>query len=422
MSTKVKAAKADKKKDVKGKNKASKSAESKKVATEKASKTVPPPEPEVSDDEGEWVDEDDDEESSDDEFDGVDEEGMERLLKALGENGLDEFDQAQLESLHGGDEDSSEGEGEEEEGDEGSESEEEEDAGSDAESEKEANSSKMEVEGGEGSEGEDDEEEEIALDETEDLVDEDVIPRRKVEVDNKVALERIRETIALDPSLPWTETLTLSYPHKIEVDVNDDLNRELAFYKQALHSANEARALAAKLKFPFTRPADYFAEMVKSDAHMERIRQRLLDEKAAIKKSEDKRKEREGKKFGKQVQVEKLKERERAKKEMEERLKGLKRKRKDMLESGEGGDDEFDIAVEDAISDKPAKRSKLTRTARDKKYGFGQGAGRRSKSNTRESTDNFGPSKGKGGKKGGKGGKGKPQRPGKARRQSARSR
>ena len=65
--------------------------------------------------------------------------------------------------------------------------------------------------------------------------------------------------------------------------------------------------------------------MIKSDSHMERIRVRLLDETAGIKKSEDKRREREGKKFGKQVQVEKLKEREKSKKEMEERLKGLKR-------------------------------------------------------------------------------------------------
>lgn len=96
-------------------------------------------------------------------------------------------------------------------------------------------------------------------------------------------------------------------------------------YKQALHGANTARVLAAKHKFPFTRPSDYFAEMIKSDAHMERIRQRLLDESASIKKSEDKRKEREGKKFGKQVQIEKQKEREKSKKEMEERLKGLKR-------------------------------------------------------------------------------------------------
>lgn len=65
--------------------------------------------------------------------------------------------------------------------------------------------------------------------------------------------------------------------------------------------------------------------MVKSDSHMERIRQRLLDESAGIKKGEEKRREREGKKFGKQVQIEKLKEREKSKKEMEERLKSLKR-------------------------------------------------------------------------------------------------
>ena len=96
-------------------------------------------------------------------------------------------------------------------------------------------------------------------------------------------------------------------------------------YKQALHGAQEAKNLAAKHNLPFTRPSDYFAEMVKSDAHMERIRQRLLDESATIKRSEEKRKEREGKKFGKQVQMEKLKERERSKKDMEERLKGLKR-------------------------------------------------------------------------------------------------
>lgn len=65
--------------------------------------------------------------------------------------------------------------------------------------------------------------------------------------------------------------------------------------------------------------------MVKTDAHMERIRQRLLDESAGIAKSEARRREREGKKVGKQVQLEKLKERERSKKDMEERLKGLKR-------------------------------------------------------------------------------------------------
>jgi rRNA-processing protein EBP2 len=58
---------------------------------------------------------------------------------------------------------------------------------------------------------------------------------------------------------------------------------------------------------------------------MERIRQRLVDETAGIKRSEEKKRDREGKKFGKKVQVEKLKEREKNKKEMDERIKGLKR-------------------------------------------------------------------------------------------------
>ena len=58
---------------------------------------------------------------------------------------------------------------------------------------------------------------------------------------------------------------------------------------------------------------------------MERIRQKLLDESAGIKKSEEARRQRDLKKFGKQVQVEKLKERAKSKKDMEERLTVLKR-------------------------------------------------------------------------------------------------
>ncbi|KAK0457783.1 eukaryotic rRNA processing protein EBP2-domain-containing protein [Desarmillaria tabescens] len=359
---------------------------------------------------------------------------MERLMKALGDEGLDEFDQAQLGALGGEEESDSEGEGEN-----GSDEEDAESIGGEDESEEEAEEQDEDEDDAE--EDEDDAEEEVALEDVED-VDDDVVPRQKVEIDNHAALARIRESIQLDASLPWTETLVLSYPETIDVDVNDDLNREVAFYKQALHGANAGRALAAKHKFPFTRPSDYFAEMVKTDAHMERIRQRLLDESSSIKKSEDKRKEREGKKFGKQVQIEKLKERERSKKDMEERLKGLKRKRKDVLDNPNADDDAFDVAVEDAISDRPVKRGRgggsrgLSRQSRDKKFGFG-GGDRRSKQNTRESTDNFdsGSRKGsfrggaRGGRGGGRGGRGggssggrhSSKRLGKSRRITARS-
>ena len=60
--------------------------------------------------EGEWEDE---EES--DEDDDVDGEGMEKLMKALGEDGLDDFAQEQLRALAGSDEEESDEEGEGEE-------------------------------------------------------------------------------------------------------------------------------------------------------------------------------------------------------------------------------------------------------------------------------------------------------------------
>ncbi|KAN0125325.1 Eukaryotic rRNA processing protein EBP2 domain containing protein [Lactarius tabidus] len=338
------------------------------------------------------------------EDDDDNEEGLEKLMKALGEEGHSEFDLAQLRTLAGT-------------------------AASDEEAGEEDDGRSDEMD-------EEEDEDEIALDDEDvDLVDEDAVPTRKVAIDNKIALERIRDTIKLDPSLPWTETLAVSFPETIDVDVDDDLNRELAFYKQALHGAKAARSLATKHGLPFTRPDDFFAEMVKTDAHMERIRQRLLDETAGIAKSEARRREREGKKIGKQVQLEKIKERERSKKDTEERLKVLKRKRKGALDNAQVDDDAFDIAVEDAIADRPAKRGRgggrgggLPRHARDKKFGFG-GHGKREKQNTRSSTDDLDGSSWRGGGRGrgrgqgrGRGRGGKSQRPGKARRAEGRNR
>ncbi|KAI0667712.1 eukaryotic rRNA processing protein EBP2-domain-containing protein [Trametes maxima] len=349
---------------------------------------------------------------------------MEKLMLALGEDGLDDFDREQLRALTGDEDEASEGDEDEDSVDEAAEAEAEGSGIGEQDSEDEEDEEAAQEGDGQS------EDEAIPVDELsdEEVLDEDAMPRQKVEIDNKIALERIRSTIALPASLPWTETLAVTYPESIEVDVEDDLNRELAFYKQALHSAQAAKALAQKHKFPFTRPADYFAEMVKSDAHMERIRQRLLDESAGLKRSEEKRKEREGKKFGKQVQMEKIKERQQSKKEVEERLKGLKRKRKGALD-GAGDGEDFDVAVEDALADRPAKRgkgadgkTKLPRHARDKKFGFG-GSGRRSKQNTKDSTDSFVQRGGPGGRggKSGRGGKGPAKRPGKSRRQAQRS-
>ena len=109
--------------------------------------------------------------------------------------------------------------------------------------------------------------------------------------------------------------------------------------------------LAAKVSF--SRPNDYFAEMVKTDEHMERVRQRLLDESASIKASEDAKRQRELKKYGKKIQTEKLFERQRSKRDMQEKVNALKRKRQTGLDMD---DDEFDVQLEEALGERKASQ------------------------------------------------------------------
>ncbi|KAF8755019.1 Eukaryotic rRNA processing protein EBP2 [Rhizoctonia solani] len=302
------------------------------------SKPPPPPVVEAPTSTGVEADaESSDEDSEDSEDDGVDEEGMNRLMKLLEQDGLDDIAEHQLSELGIGD--NSEEEESQDEEDSEEESEEGEDILDDGDGASESgwlNPTTQE----ESEDEEDGEETEdvVALDEASE-VDEDVVPKQKIVINNEVALKRIRETIELGKDMPCLH------------------------FKQALDTANTARAKFAAAKLPFSRPSDYFAEMVKSDSHMERIRQRLLDERAGIQKSETAKKQRELKKIGKQVQVEKLKEREKGKKELNERVKGLKRKRGGALDATDG--EAFDVAVEDAIADRPAKRARRAESQYD---------------------------------------------------------
>ncbi|QRW06474.1 rRNA-processing protein ebp2 [Ceratobasidium sp. AG-Ba] len=392
-----------------------------------------------------------DEEDSDDDNEGVDEEGMVKLMSMLGEDGLDEVAEQQLSEL-GLDEATSD---EEDEEDEDGSSDEGDAIVGDGEGDSDSGwvdgDKEMDVSGDSGveaavnEESEEEDDDAVPLDEISD-VDEDAVPKQKVVINNEVSIsllafircaDRVLQIARLEENtrnnrvgqdMPWTETLAFTTSEPLDIpNADDDLNRELAIYKQALSTANTARTKFLAAKLPFSRPSDYFAEMVKSDSHMERIRQRLLDERAGIQKSEVAKKQRELKKVGKQVQVEKLKEREKSKKEMNERVKGLKRSESLMLldpsksltiASERGGaldnqdSEAFDVAVEEAISDRPAKRGKpnMSRAKRDAKFGFGGAGtkGRRGKQNTKESSENFEFRKGMGreASKGGRGGRG----------------
>ena len=243
--------------------------------------------------------------------------------------------------------------------------------GEDSENDEEEESGKEDEEEAE----EEEEEEDIPLSDVDEDSDADVVPHTKTTINNKAAL---RDALARI-ELPWSkhsfqEHQSIVSAEKTELsikDIYDDTERELAFYKQSLDAAKQAKAALLKLKVPFSRPMDYFAEMVKTDEHMDKLKSKLLEEAANKKASEEAKRQRLLKKFGKQVQVATLQERAKQKRETLDKIKSLKRKRG----SGLTNDDEFQVALEEATNEhqRENKRAKPNgkRLAKDAKFGQG---------------------------------------------------
>ncbi|KAG6173117.1 hypothetical protein E4U27_006882 [Claviceps purpurea] len=218
----------------------------------------------------------------------------------------------------------------------------------------------------------------------EDKDEEDIKPHTRLTINNTSALQAALERVAILHNQRAAFATHQSVSSSIKTaesipDVSDDLQRELAFYSQCLDAAKIGRANLLAEGVPFSRPKDYFAEMVKEDAHMEKVKALLIEEASARKASAEARKLRDLKKFGKQVQVAKLQERQKAKRETLDKIKNLKRKRQES-----GGDmatneaDIFDVSVDNELASH-SKRKVATERAgtgakrqkKNEKYGFG---------------------------------------------------
>lgn len=226
---------------------------------------------------------------------------------------------------------------------------------------------------------------------------------------NKEGLLEKLDDISWPENVEWIHKLTVDHDQEKEIDVNDDLARELAFYTQALDGTRQAFEKIQPMGIPFLRPPDYYAEMVKSDAHMLKIKGKLLVEKKKIEEAEERKKAREAKKIAKEVQAQKAKERAKRKKE---EIESVKKWRKQRQQSGfaRGKEDEMDLAF-DAEMDfertkkrrpgvAPGDRSgglarnrgnekgRKQRGFRDAKFGHGGRKGMR-KQNTAETTNDL---------------------------------
>ncbi|TKR83239.1 hypothetical protein L596_016862 [Steinernema carpocapsae] len=222
--------------------------------------------------------------------------------------------------------------------------------------------------------------------------------------------------LAFNTKQPWIETLDITVPNSQKLTkelVNDDFEREVVFYKQAVEAMKLALPRLKKLNVPIFRPVDYFAEMAKSDDHMQKVRKRLMEEKEMRQRQETIRRIREEKKYATSVQREVLANRQSEKKKLADAVKkhrkGMKTQLETMLNNAEqmlkdddeGGDDTRGPKKHIGAARAQTQR-KMSRNTRDKKFGFG-GQKKRSKRNDKNSFGAFGS--GKVGKKGGKRGR-----------------
>eukprot|EP01024_Parvocaulis_polyphysoides_P074820 TRINITY_DN96518_c0_g1_i1.p1 TRINITY_DN96518_c0_g1~~TRINITY_DN96518_c0_g1_i1.p1 ORF type:complete len:306 (-),score=60.92 TRINITY_DN96518_c0_g1_i1:335-1225(-) len=230
----------------------------------------------------------------------------------------------------------------------------------------------------------------------------------------------------------WDETLVITNEQVDTINsVDDDLERELAFYNQGLAATKLAIAKLQDQGIAWARPDDYYAEMVKTDDHMSKIKQQLVYQQQVIQRVEEKRKAREAKKFARMVSAEKKQERAKERKIAFESVKQLRKQR---AKSGYEGDLDFEVEMakmesEEQQLQKPSgvrfqhRAKSMKKQIKDSKYGFG-GPKRMGKKNDAISAADtssfrqgrFKVSRGKAFQKG----KGKAQRPGKARRQQTR--
>jgi rRNA-processing protein EBP2 len=82
--------------------------------------------------------------------------------------------------------------------------------------------------------------------------------------------------------IPFTEHMTVTSSNPLVVPeglaINDDLKREISFYNMTRENVKKGMEILIQAKVPISRPDDFFAEMLKTDEHMAKIKSRLIQQ------------------------------------------------------------------------------------------------------------------------------------------------
>ncbi|XP_063620944.1 probable rRNA-processing protein EBP2 homolog [Cydia splendana] len=163
--------------------------------------------------------------------------------------------------------------------------------------------------------------------------------------------------------------------------VLNEFKRENLIHRQAQAAVVEGLKKLKELNIPTRRPEDYFAEMAKTDEHMQKVRKNLLAKQAAQARTEKVRQLRDQKKIAKRVQIDARLKQASEKREMLEQLKRVRK----------GKSTDLDFLDDNKGKNKgkgPQNKISKKRAMKDKKFGFG-GKKKGSKLNTRESSSNM---------------------------------
>ena len=116
--------------------------------------------------------------------------------------------------------------------------------------------------------------------------------------------KRIREDfhkIMKTKDVPWIETMDLVSDSAVDknLNVDDDVRRELIFYNLTLSNAVKGIIKLKENGEKLNRPGDFFAEMIKGDNQMQKIKKQIVTEQQRIKKYEEKKNKLQNVKFSK---------------------------------------------------------------------------------------------------------------------------
>merc|ERR1712113_260281 len=130
--------------------------------------------------------------------------------------------------------------------------------------------------------------------------------------------------------VPWVDSLEIAGQQSIPkgVSAKDGVKLEGVFLRMAGDAVKEAYRRLRVMKIPCSRPEDFYAEMLRPDSMMYKVRDRATEEQRRIKIVENRKKDQAAKKFAKKAKSKKLEARALEKRQTLEEISTLQKRQK----------------------------------------------------------------------------------------------